>query len=224
MVESGIYCIENLINGKKYIGQSIDINSRWKKHKSELNNHKHFNEYLQKSWDKYGPSNFVFYVLENCDIDQLDEKENYYIGFYNTLDRDEGYNLMSGGTFGRKYSEESSMKKSKSLMGHTVSEETREKISKNHADVTGNKNGMYGKRHTEESKLKVSKANKGRISSRRNLNEVFCVELNKVFKDATEAGKELNLDSSGILKCCNEKRKTCGGYQWKFINVKNEIC
>ena len=54
---SGIYCIENIINNKKYIGQSKHINERWLKHISELNHGYHHNDYLQKSWNKYGKDN-----------------------------------------------------------------------------------------------------------------------------------------------------------------------
>ena len=223
MQNSGIYCIENLINNKKYIGQSIDMHARWHKHKSALNRHAHDNEYLQRSWDKYGEDNFKFYVIEFCSIDCLDEKEIYYIDFYNTLSRDNGYNLMSGGTFGRKYSIESCLKKSRSLMGHKVSNYTRMRISENHADCSGENNGMYGRHHTEESKIKISMATKGRISSKRNLNNVYCIELDRIFNDATEAAKQLNIDSSAILKCCRGERKTCGGYHWNFINLENNI-
>lgn len=112
---------------------------------------------------------------------------------------------------------------SESLKGHKVSIESRAKISNNHADVSGQNNGMYGKHHTEEAKQKVSQANKGKISFRRNHNNVYCVELAKIFEDATEAGKKLKIDSSGILKCCRGERKTCGGYHWKFINLENNI-
>lgn len=110
---------------------------------------------------------------------------------------------------------------SESLKGHKVSDEARAKISKNHANVNAENNPMYGKHHTNEAKLKVSMANKGKRSARRNCNPVFCVELDMVFDDATDAGKKLNIDSSAILKCCRGERKTCGGYQWQFVNNYN---
>lgn len=223
MQKSGIYCIENLINNKKYIGQSVDILNRWRQHKNELNNNIHFNDYLQKSWNKYGEENFAFHILEFCDVNQLDNLEIYYIDLYKTLNRDKGYNLTSGGTNNKIYSNETRMKISNALKGHKVSLESRIKISKNHADVSGQNNGMYGKHHTEKAKQRVSQANKGRISVRRNRCRVYCIELDKTFDDAATAGKTLNLDSGAILKCCRGERKTCGGYHWKFINLENNI-
>ena len=89
-IKSGIYCIENITTNKKYIGQSIDINDRWRKHISELNHSSHHNDYLQKAWNKYGENDFKFYVLEYCSDDELDEKEIYYINLYNTIDRKYG--------------------------------------------------------------------------------------------------------------------------------------
>lgn len=105
------------------------------------------------------------------------------------------------------------------------SQETKDKISKNHADVSGENNPLYGTCRPDYVKQKISQANKGKMSHRRNCTPVYCVELNKTFKDATTAGKELDLDSSVILKCCkgDKYRQTCGGYHWNFINLENNI-
>lgn len=78
-IKSGIYYIENLINNKKYIGQSNNIKDRWRRHISELNKNKHHNDYLQKSWNKYGENNFMFEIIEYCSIENLDDREQYWI-------------------------------------------------------------------------------------------------------------------------------------------------
>lgn len=94
---SGIYCIENLVNHRKYIGMSRDIKRRWIEHRTELNHNQHDNQYLQSSWNKYGKDNFKFYIIEKCPEDILSEREIHYIKQYNSLSHQEGYNLTPGG-------------------------------------------------------------------------------------------------------------------------------
>lgn len=91
----GIYAIKNLKNGKYYIGQSKHVKRRWTEHKSELNNNRHINNHLQSSWNKYGYDNFEFILLEECKPHELDNKEKYWITFFNSYAN--GYNLDLGG-------------------------------------------------------------------------------------------------------------------------------
>ena len=68
----GIYKITNKLNGKVYIGQSINIKQRWKQHRTNATVRK---ENLYLAFQKYGLENFSFEVLETCQEKELDEKE-----------------------------------------------------------------------------------------------------------------------------------------------------
>lgn len=94
----GIYKIENLINGKVYIGQSICIKNRWQSHKTDGFNPKNkcYNRPLYRAFRKYGLKNFDFSIIELCNPEELNEKEIYWISYYNSYGK-EGYNLTPGG-------------------------------------------------------------------------------------------------------------------------------
>jgi group I intron endonuclease len=171
----GIYCIENLVNGKKYIGKSKCIDKRLVDHIYNLRKGSHHNDHLQSSWDKYGESNFNCFVIEECSEGDLDEREIYYIWFYKTQNRRNGYNLASGGVGLSNPSEETRRKLSEShigiqsgknngMYGKHPSEETRKKMSENHADNSGKNNPMWGKPKSEETRAKISKSLVGRFS------------------------------------------------------------
>lgn len=95
----GIYKITNQINKKVYIGQSICIEYRWQQHKADAMNEKSrcYNRPLYRAIRKYGIENFEFAVLEECSPDKLNEKEIYWINYYNSFNQDYGYNLTLGG-------------------------------------------------------------------------------------------------------------------------------
>ena len=119
----GIYCIENIINQKKYIGQSIDVYRRWKDHKRELNGNRHRNTYLQRAWNQYGASNFKFYLVEECEDLLLDNREIHYIDLFNCMDKQYGYNLENGGNVNKKLSAETKEKISAARLGRFVGQD-----------------------------------------------------------------------------------------------------
>lgn len=95
---SGIYMIENQVNGKIYIGQTSDLERRKKEHLSKLKNKTHYNLHLQSSFNKYGEDNFVFKVIKkNIPYYMMDSLEKRYIDIFQSNDNRYGYNLTSGG-------------------------------------------------------------------------------------------------------------------------------
>lgn len=90
---SGIYKIENKVNGKIYIGSSIDINKRWRYHVSDFEANRHCNSYFQNAWNKYGKDSFEFSIIEILDIkDNIFEREQYWLDILKPFGNI-GYNL-----------------------------------------------------------------------------------------------------------------------------------
>lgn len=155
----------NRINGKRYIGKSVDIEARRSKHQRNAKDGRQ--SYFYNAIRKYGIKNFKFRVLEICLEENLDAREQYYIQKYNTL-LPNGYNMTKGGTGGDPYknrTEEENMK-------------TREKMSNSHK----------GKKHTSEDLAKMSAAQKGKprpyIKGRSwnrglKMDEAFCQAISK---------------------------------------------
>lgn len=126
---TGIYCIENQKNGKKYVGQAVNIEKRWRQHRNKLINGTHYNEHLQRAWDQYGESNFSFYVLEICDEQSLDAREIHYIETLGSFES--GYNMTLGGegTRGCLHTEEYKKHMHDISVGKKYSEDTLLKMS-----------------------------------------------------------------------------------------------
>lgn len=95
-----IYKYTNKINGKSYIGQTIQ--SLNKRHNRHLYDSKNDNLYFHKALQKYGVDNFELIIIEdNINIEELDDKEKYWIKYYDTFYlNDNGYNMTEGGQWG----------------------------------------------------------------------------------------------------------------------------
>lgn len=85
----GIYLITNKLNGMQYVGKSVNLQKRFYDHKCKLG------QWIDNEIEKYGKENFEFTVIEYCAVELLEEREKYWINYYNTFN--EGYNKTRGG-------------------------------------------------------------------------------------------------------------------------------
>lgn len=115
---SGIYVIRNTSNNKLYIGSAKNIKQRLHEHNSMLRRNKHHSKYLQNSYNKY-ENCFLFSILEKCNIDNLINREQYWIDYYLSYKKIYGYNNApkAYNSLNRKFSEETKLKMSNSHKG-----------------------------------------------------------------------------------------------------------
>jgi hypothetical protein len=93
--KTGIYKITNQKTKECYIGQAVDIATRWKDHaKCGLGIDTPVGNKLYRSMQEFGIQNFSWEVLEECERKDLDEKEKYYIGLY--MSKEYGFNSTKG--------------------------------------------------------------------------------------------------------------------------------
>jgi group I intron endonuclease len=163
--KSGIYKIENILNGTCYIGQSVDLNKRKNTHLRDLKKNIHYNEYLQKAFNKYGSENFIFKIILYCEKDQLNYYEQKIVDMCNLkynikkecissnlgiIVTKEAREKMSIARRGKLKSKEHKNKISLSHIGMKYSEETKKKVSENHANTKGMNNGNFKKKEVIE--------------------------------------------------------------------------
>lgn len=152
--KSGIYLITCTSNNKIYIGCAANFRKRWIEHKYELRHNKHYNKYLQRAWNKHGEQSFVISILEYCSLDQLVEREQFYIDTWQPFG-DKGYNIARDATapmLGLKHSPEAIRKVSLANKGRKRSPEFAAQISARAKQMIC----------TPETRLKRSIAMKGR--------------------------------------------------------------
>lgn len=84
----------NLVNSKVYIGQSVNIYKRWRQH---ISAHKTGKSIIYQAMRKYGVNNFKLYILRELPREKLDEFEVCYINYFQSSEREYGYNILLGG-------------------------------------------------------------------------------------------------------------------------------
>lgn len=147
MKKIGIYRLNWPESGYFYIGQSIDINHRFARHKEGLIRNSHKNQKVQNIYNKYGMP--LFEIIELCKYDELNEKEQMYIDkFFN---QKECCNLNPNAI---------------STKGYKYSKETIERIKLLRKDSykRGEEHHSFGKKASIESRKKMSEAQKGEKS------------------------------------------------------------
>lgn len=189
---AGIYCIINLINNKIYVGSTGLSQGFYKRNRYHiycLKRNKHHNEYLQRSWNKYGEDNFEFRILEECSDDMLIIREQSWINYYDSMNKEKGYNLKDAGNR-IKYTKEHRSKISNALTGIKRSEEFCKNLS---ISRTGSKNPMFGYKYSKKQLKLMSLRSIGNKScTGRKLSEDHKQKLiqSRIGKKHTEETKE----------------------------------
>ena len=236
MIGSGIYLITNRINGKQYVGQSINLIKRWNQHKTESRRNVP-RTIIDKALKKYGIENFDFDIILECDLDMLDKWETDMINLYDCV-RPKGYNVNPTG---RGLSDST-----KRLLSYRMKEnnpmkdpDVVKKVSKKlkgvkHNRVTDYQRQVTSKRMKENNPMKdpdvAKKVSENRKGKRLSLENIIkgskYVDIKQFDKDGryiktwklvSDIEKELHIDHCGIYACLNGKLRTSGGYIWRCI-------
>lgn len=222
---SGIYQIRNLINNKRYIGQTNNFSRRKNEQFSTLENNKSNNIHLQRAYNKYGKEKFIFEILEYVNLSNDDEynklilfnREDDWIKFYfpNT------YNIRpsASSNLGIKRSEEVKKKMSESRKGFKHTKQARKNMS----------DARKGKKCLSRTKEKISKTLKGRIRSEQERTNISKSKMKKccqldintneilmIWDSPIYASKELNVSRSTISNACLYNKQAVG-FKWKYI-------
>lgn len=231
-----IYKIVNEINGHLYIGQtSMTIQERWRKHLDRFKNEPDAKG-IYDAMRNYGIENFHCEVIEQCEEEELNEKEVYWIAYYDTF-HGEGYNLTAGGD-GSAGSVRIELPKEEIIALYQSREYSMEEIAKKYgcSDKTiSNRLKAWGVEKVETKKAEeVRRANlaKGIVKGGRPENFKEHIEktkkkvarlnkngeIEKTYSSLSEACRDLGQSTSHTnrITAAIEKGGICFGYHWVY--------
>lgn len=196
-----IYGHINLINQKVYIGQTsqFPVTKRWKNGKA-YTACRHF----QNAIEKYGWDNFVHVILEECYCDQneANEKEDYWINYYDSRNPNKGYNITSGGHL--QLSPLAILKAEEWKSKHP--EFLQHRIQDIH---------KWQREHPNE--MREIRRNNVKKATLKRKKPVICIETGILYESASDAARQISgVSQSKISQVCNGIRKTNGGLHWKY--------
>lgn len=131
-MKSGVYQIVNTVNQKRYIGCSVNIQQRCRKHREKLTKNTHENAHLQAAWNKYGKVAFTFEVIEYCEDEIILMREDYWAKLTMVTNDEYGYNIRHTDPSGKAKMSEESIKRgveSRRKIGTKMSDEGKIAIS-----------------------------------------------------------------------------------------------
>lgn len=197
-----IYKIENQLNHHVYIGQtSRTIQQRWQEH---INKEHEGCTALQRAFRKYGISNFTIELLEECENDKLNEREIWWIEYYNSYYN--GYNLTLGGEQGFKYNPEK-------IVQTYLKVKNIAKVCKiigcSHNTVINALENYGIQREQWEIKIQAIDPN--------------TLKILKEFNSLTEAANFFDGNVSTISAVLSGRRKSAYGYFWKKSNENKDF-
>ena len=181
-MNTGVYWITNLLNGKVYVGSSKNVVERWKQHILKLNRGSHPSLKLLNAWKKYGSSAFRFEIVELCELSELIQREQHWID--STAAFKMGYNMRP---------------KAESCLGYkrgVPSEEHKQKNAKAH---TGANNANWGKPRSEATRKKIADAQKGKPRAKHS-------EATRALMSRTRKGREVTEEQGAQLAEARKKR------------------
>lgn len=234
----GIYAIIHKATGRKYVGQSGNLTKRFIQHRVDLRRGKHVNPKLQSAWNKYGETEFEFVVLEQCEADNLDAREQVY------LDQKPWFNIAvyaNSNMRGRKHSKESLEKMSRVKKGIFPTEEARRNMSSARKGKTlpaavKVKISEAKKGHTvsDETRAKISATLKGRplseatkakMRGKRGKNSrkgksVLCVTTGQVFESISLAAEHFQGSAGFLYNHLSGRKPSFKGHTFEYVNER----
>jgi len=190
MNETGVYLIKNKVNNKIYVGSTASsFKKRFYDHTNSLNKNEHYNQFLQKSWNKYGSYNFEFIILEKCSKEDCLKREQYHL---DTLIPEYNIAKIAGSVLGLKFISSEEVK--------TRQKERAKKLGLSHR----------GKKQPEHiaNRLRTIAKKVPVVAKNLKTEEIY------TFLSISEAARFCNLDKRHVSSICKKRFKSLKG--WSF--------